>query len=91
VGGAAPGVRAEHGRSILVLENPGGEPLERLLGAPIEVGSFLRLAPGIAADVGKLHQRGLVHKDIKPAKILVNCEDGKVRLAAAQWMRAVGP
>jgi PAS domain S-box-containing protein len=67
-------------RGLLVLEDPGGEPLERLLGAPMEVGSFLGLAIDIAVSVGKLHQRGLVHKDIKPANILVNCADGKVRL-----------
>ena len=55
---------------MLVLEDPGGEPLDRLLGAPMEVGSFLRLAIGIARAMGKLHQRGLVHKDIKPANVL---------------------
>jgi hypothetical protein len=30
------------GRSALVLEHAAGEPLERLLGAPMEVGRFLR-------------------------------------------------
>src|SRR5262245_36994913 len=59
------------GRTMLVLEDAGGEPLDRRLDAPMEVGRFLRLAIGIAAAVGKLHQRGLVHKDIKPANILL--------------------
>src|SRR5262244_1791338 len=67
-------------RTMLVLEDADGEPLDRLLGAPIEVGRFLRLAIGMAAAVGKLHQRGLVHKDIKPANILVNGATGDVRL-----------
>ena len=62
----------EGGRAMLVLEDPGGEPLDRSLGAPVEVGRFLRLAIGIAAALGKLHERGLVHKDVKPANILVN-------------------
>ena len=38
----------DRGRTMLVLEDPGGEPLAGLLGAPMEVGSFLRLAVGIA-------------------------------------------
>ena len=70
----------EHGRTMLVLEDPGGEPLGRLLGAPMELERFLRLALGIATALGKAHQRGLVHKDIKPANIFVNTASGNVRL-----------
>ena len=69
----------EDGRAMLVLEDPGGEPLARLLGQPMEIGVFLRLAIGVAAALGKAHQDGLVHKDIKPTQILVNCTDGDVR------------
>src|SRR6516164_4862311 len=68
------------GRTMLVLEDAGGEPLEALLGTPMEVGRFLRLAIGMASALGNLHQRGLVHKDIKPANILVNGATGEVRL-----------
>jgi serine/threonine protein kinase len=35
---------------------------------------------GIAVALGKLHQQGLIHKDIKPSHILVNCTDGQTRL-----------
>src|SRR5215469_15591918 len=72
-------VRAR-GRTMLVLEDPGGEPLERQLGEPMEVACFLRLAIRIAAALGKLHRHGLVHKDIKPANILVNHASEEVRL-----------
>ncbi|MBV8506823.1 MAG: AAA family ATPase, partial [Alphaproteobacteria bacterium] len=68
------------GRTILVLEDAGGEPLDRLLGAPMEVGRFLRLGSAVAAALGKLHQHDLVHKDIKPANILVDEEASKARL-----------
>src|SRR5208337_4813534 len=71
---------SERGRTALLLDDPGGEPLERLIGAPMEAGRFLRLAIGIAAALGRVHQRGLVHKDVKPANILVNCADGRTRL-----------
>src|SRR5712675_3413927 len=39
----------EHGRTMLLLEDPGGEPLDRLLGRPMEMGRFLRLATGLSA------------------------------------------
>jgi len=67
-------------RTMLVLEDAGGEPLERLLGVPMEPGRFLRLAIAVTSAVGKLHQRGLIHKDIKPANILLNEATGEVRL-----------
>src|SRR6516162_4002229 len=68
------------GRTVLVLDDPGGEPLDRLLGGPMEVGRFLRLAIAVTSVLGKLHQRGLIHKDIKPGNIVVDCADGHVRL-----------
>src|SRR5262245_15957625 len=68
------------GRIALVLEDMDGEPLDRLLGAPMEGGRFLGLAIAMAAAVGKLHQRSIVHKDIKPANFLVNAASGEVRL-----------
>jgi serine/threonine protein kinase len=70
----------EDGRSMLVLEDTGGEPLARLLGQPMEIGVFLRLAISVASALGKAHQAGLVHKDQKPGNILVNCADGAARL-----------
>jgi PAS domain S-box-containing protein len=68
------------GRTVLVLDDPGGEPVDRLLGGPMEVGRFLCLAIAITSALGKLHQRGLIHKDIKPSNIVVDCADGHVRL-----------
>ncbi len=70
----------QDGRAMLVLEDPGGEPLACLLGQPVEIGIFLRLAIGVAAALAKAHQAGLVHKDLKPGNILVNCADGAARL-----------
>jgi PAS domain S-box-containing protein len=67
-------------RTILVLEDHGGEPLSWLVGPPLEIENFLRLAIQIAAALNKVHQRGLVHKDVKPANILVNRTNGSVRL-----------
>src|SRR5262245_27681637 len=68
------------GRAVLVLEDPGGEPLSRLLRTPMELGAFLHLAIGLARAVGGLHAAGLIHKDIKPANALVNSATGDVWL-----------
>src|SRR5712672_3539325 len=70
----------DHGRTMLVLEDTRSEPLEQLLGAAMEVRSFLHLAIAIAAALTQVHRRGLVHKDIKPANILVNRTTGEVKL-----------
>src|SRR5260370_597861 len=68
------------GRTMLVLTDPGGEPLDRLLGRPMELTQFLRPAVGVSAALGQLHGCGLVHKDVKPANILVNRASREARL-----------
>src|SRR4029077_16851032 len=68
------------GRSMLILQDPGGEPLDRFLGQPMELSWFLRFAVGLATVIGKLHHQGLIHKDIKPANILVDSASGAVWL-----------
>src|SRR6202043_2883268 len=70
----------ERGRTMLVLEDTRSEPLDRLLGAPMEVRGFLHLAIAVAAALTQVHRRRLVHKDIKPANILVNRTTGEVKL-----------
>ena len=70
----------DRGRTMLVLEDSDSEPLGPLIGVPLEPGRFLRLAIGITSALGKAHRRGLVHKDIKPANILLNRTTGEVRL-----------
>jgi len=62
----------EGGRTILVLEDLGGEPLESHLAHPMEIRRFLRLAIRMSAALRETHARGLIHKDIKPANVLVN-------------------
>jgi len=59
-------------RPMLVLEDPGGLPLDLFLHDRMETRHFLRLAISVAAALGHVHSRGLIHKDVKPANILVN-------------------
>jgi PAS domain S-box-containing protein len=72
---------AQHqGRPVLVLEDPGGEPLACLLGRSLTLPQGLRLAIGLAAALSQLHGRGLLHKDLKPAHVVVNGATGQVWL-----------
>jgi serine/threonine protein kinase len=70
----------DNGRMTLVLEDPGGTPLDRLLGRPLDVSHFLRIAIPLAGALGHVHERGLIHKDIKPANILVESASSGVWL-----------
>lgn len=66
--------------TMLVVEFAGGEPLDRRIKEPMEIGEFLRVAVALSAVLGQLHGRGLVHKDIKPANVIVNSATGQVWL-----------
>ncbi len=70
----------KNGRTMLMVDYPGGERLERLIGPPMEVRCFLRLAVALSAALGGLHGRGLIHKDIKPANVIVNPVTGQAWL-----------
>ena len=64
------------GRTILVLADPGGEPLDRILERdreyPLDLAHLLGLAINLATALGHAHQRGLIHKDVKPENVLVD-------------------
>src|ERR1700752_2438680 len=68
------------GRAMLVLEDPSGHPLVRHRDRPMELGQFLRLAISLSAALRELHERGIIHKDVKPANILVDSALQKVWL-----------
>src|SRR5260370_29183233 len=71
----------DNGRMTLVLEDPGGTPLDRLLGRPLDVSHFLRIAIPLASSLRHVHARGLIHTHIKPANILAESASSGVRPA----------
>jgi len=70
----------DRGQTMLVVEYSGGEPLDRLVRQPMEIGRFLRFAVSMSAALRQLHGRGLIHKDIKSANVLVDSKTGNVWL-----------
>jgi PAS domain S-box-containing protein len=82
---ARPIAMARHwDRTVLVLEDPGGVPLDQLLDQRLDSAFSLRLAIGLSAAIDHLHRRGIIHKDIKPANVLANSVSGHC------WLRGFG-
>jgi serine/threonine protein kinase len=46
----------------------------------MDLGLFLRLAVGLARALSEVHRRGIIHKNFKPAHVLVNAATGQVWL-----------
>src|SRR5260221_13839259 len=74
----------EQGQPVLVLKDNEGEPLQRLVRTRMEGQSFLHLVISLSVAIGRLHDRGLIHKDIKPANILANLASGQI------WRTRIG-
>src|SRR4051812_6919365 len=70
----------KRGRIMLAVDYRGGEPLDRSIHGPMEIGRFLRLGVALTAAIHQMHGRGIIHKDIKPANVLVNPETGEAWL-----------
>jgi serine/threonine-protein kinase len=66
----------------IVMELVEGEPLSVLLArnGPMRPEAAARLAAEVAEALYHAHQRGIVHRDVKPANILVEAESGRARL-----------
>ena len=70
-----------NGAPALEFEDFAGESLDRLVTAPLSVEAFLSLAVSVAAAVGDIHSRGLIHKDLSPGSILFDPQTRRVKLA----------
>ena len=63
------------GRTMLMLEDPGGELLNLAYLAPMSISHFLRTALHITGAVAEIHRSGLIHKDLKPDHIIIDTKD----------------
>ena len=65
----------------LILEDFGGSSLDQLLTNPtLPVTEILRIAIVLIDALDYLHRHSIIHKDIKPANIIINSTTGEVKL-----------
>ncbi|MDP3766517.1 MAG: serine/threonine-protein kinase, partial [Dehalococcoidia bacterium] len=70
------------GRSFLAMELVDGRSLAEILAGPrMELRSMLALLEKAARGLGAAHQQGIVHRDVKPANILVAKDSGEPKVA----------
>jgi len=78
------------GLPFLVMQMIEGESLEDRLerGKRLELNEIVRIGMQIAAGLAAAHARGLIHRDVKPANILLERDTGRVKLTDFGLARA---
>ncbi|MEK8022139.1 MAG: AAA family ATPase [Candidatus Parabeggiatoa sp.] len=75
------GLQKHHNRWVLIFEDIGGHSFKHILATQeIDLATFLHIAIQLADSLGELHTHNIIHKDIKPANIIVNFETGQVKI-----------
>jgi serine/threonine protein kinase len=70
--------QAEDGAPFIAMEYIEGEDLCHLLDhGPLPVERAIALARGIALGLGAAHGKSIIHRDVKPANILITHEEGQ--------------
>lgn len=65
----------------LVLEDAGAHTLDRwAAGRRLDARAFLDVAIPLAQAVGRIHDRGTIHNNLQPAKVVLDAQGGQMRV-----------
>lgn len=65
----------------IILADFGGETLKKFIATQtFELSKFLQIAIQLASILATLHQKKIIHKDIKPHNLLINTKKGQVQI-----------
>ncbi len=72
----------ESGLSYIAMEWIDGRSLDRMLNTrgPLDIEMTIPIVQQVASALDAAHQQGLIHRDVKPANILIS-EDGQAKLS----------
>jgi len=74
-------LRRHNNTLVMLLEDFGGESLERLLKKKqFTLLEFLQISIQIAETLGRIHQSNVIHKDINPSNIVFNSQTGELKI-----------
>lgn len=87
---AIHGIETDSELPYLVMEFVGGESLQQYIdrNGPLETNEILRIATQVASGLAAAHEQGLVHRDVKPANILLHSHIGRVQITDFGLARA---
>lgn len=74
---------------LLVLNDDNGRPLSSLAEVPCSVERFLQLAIASTRALALAHERGIVHRDIRPENLMLG-KDGNIRLTGFAFATLAG-
>ncbi|MDX2087310.1 MAG: serine/threonine-protein kinase [Kofleriaceae bacterium] len=79
----------EDGRHVIVLELVEGEPLSSILTMPLAAERVLELTTQLLRGLEHAHDKGLVHRDLKPDNVIVDWRDGIEHVRIVDWGIAI--
>ncbi len=89
---AVHAAEAGGGVPYLVMEYVPGRSLQQRLdeSGPLDLEEVLRVGAEVARGLAAAHERGVIHRDVKPANILLEDGTGRVKITDFGLARAVG-